>query len=113
MLEGLAVVAVACSGGRDSLALLHATASAARDVPGLAVVALHVHHGLSVHADAWQAHVEHCCAAWAKRGLPVRCMVRRVQCADDGRGVEAAARAARYDALREMAREAGDRKSVV
>jgi tRNA(Ile)-lysidine synthase len=113
VLEGLAVVAVACSGGRDSLALLHATASAARDVPGLAVVALHVHHGLSVHADAWQAHVEHCCAAWAKRGLPVRCMVRRVQCADDGRGVEAAARAARYDALREMAQEAGSERVLL
>lgn len=107
MLEGPAVVAVACSGGRDSLALLHATASAARDVPGLAVVAFHVHHGLSAHADAWQAHVERCCAAWVKQGLPVRCMVRRVQCADDGRGVEAAARAARYEALRDMAREAG------
>lgn len=107
MPEGQAVVAVACSGGRDSLALLHATANAARNVPGLAVVALHVHHGLSAHADAWQAHVAHCCAAWAEQGLLVRCMVRRVQCADDGRGVEAAARAARYGALREMAREAG------
>lgn len=105
--EGPAVVAVACSGGRDSLALLHATARAARDVPGLAVVALHVHHGLSAHADAWQAHVERCCTAWAAQGLPVRCVVRRVACTEAGQGLEAAARTARYAALREMALAVG------
>lgn len=105
--HAVAVVAVACSGGRDSIALLHATASAARDVPGLAVVALHVHHGLSLQADAWQAHVDDCCRRWADAGLPVRALTRRVVCVDDGGGIEAAARRARYAALADMAREVG------
>ena len=40
-------IAVAYSGGRDSTALLHATAVAARDWPGTTVLALHVPHGLT------------------------------------------------------------------
>ena len=50
--SGGVTVAVAFSGGRDSLALLHATVRAARAL-GLQVVALHVHHGLMAEADAW------------------------------------------------------------
>ncbi|WP_290874037.1 tRNA lysidine(34) synthetase TilS [Aquabacterium sp.] len=107
--SGEGSVAVACSGGRDSVALLHATASAARDVPGLAVVALHVHHGLSSQADAWATHVVSLCEAWAAQGWPVRALVRRVHCPQDGRSVEAVAREARYEALAEMAAEAGVR----
>lgn len=102
-----ACVAVACSGGRDSIALLHATASAARDVPGLAVVALHVHHGLSAQADHWAGHVQAQCDAWAAQGLPVSAVVRRVQCVPAGRSLEAVAREARYAALAEMALQAG------
>ena len=49
------VVAVAYSGGRDSTALLHATLRSSAPL-GLAVVALHVHHGLQPHADAWLDH---------------------------------------------------------
>jgi tRNA(Ile)-lysidine synthase len=105
---GPACVAVACSGGRDSIALLHATASAAQHVPGLAVVALHVHHGLSPQADAWAAHVVAQCGAWAAQGLPVRAVVQRVNCdLAGGRSVEAAAREARYAALAHMACEQG------
>ena len=48
-------VAVAYSGGRDSTALLHATLTEAV-AQGVQVLALHVHHGLSSHADAWLAH---------------------------------------------------------
>lgn len=105
--EGAACVAVACSGGRDSIALLHATAKAACDVPGLSVVALHVHHGLSPQADAWAALVQDTCDSWAAGGWPVRASVRLVQCQLDGRGMEAAAREARYAALAEMAQDAG------
>jgi tRNA(Ile)-lysidine synthase len=106
--SGPACVAVACSGGRDSIALLHATVSAARHVPGLAVVALHVHHGLSPQADAWAAHVVAHCGTWAEQGLPVSAVVQRVQCElGSGRSVEAAAREVRYAALAEMARERG------
>lgn len=101
-------VAVAYSGGRDSTALLHATACAAREHAGMVVLALHVHHGLSAQADAWLAHAEQVCVRWAEQGLPVRLVSRRVQVAlGSGASVEAQARQARYQALAEMAREAG------
>ncbi|MGC4062005.1 MAG: tRNA lysidine(34) synthetase TilS [Aquabacterium sp.] len=103
----LSHVAVAFSGGRDSTALLHATACAAREQGGVSVVALHVHHGLSAHADAWLAHARRTCDEWAMQGLPVRLLHRHVRLSlDSSESVEAAARQARYAALAEMAREA-------
>ncbi|HET9976231.1 MAG TPA: tRNA lysidine(34) synthetase TilS [Burkholderiaceae bacterium] len=100
------VVAVAVSGGRDSMALLHCTAHAARR-HGLHVVALHVHHGLMPAADDWAAFVERTCKRWAKRGLPVSFAMTRLQ-GQPARGasVEAWARAGRYAALTAMARHA-------
>jgi tRNA(Ile)-lysidine synthase len=101
------IVAVACSGGRDSLALLHATAVAARG-EGLDAVALHIHHGLLPEADAWFDHVESMCRRWASEGLPVRFIGRRLTARPRrGESVEAWAREARYAALTDMAREAG------
>ena len=100
-------VAVAYSGGRDSTALLHATliAAAAQDVE---VHALHVHHGLSAHADAWLAHGERQCARWAQRGLPVHFHAERLALKPArGESVEAVARTARYAALRRMALAVG------
>jgi tRNA(Ile)-lysidine synthase len=100
-------VAVACSGGRDSTALLYATLRAAAG-SGLTVHALHVHHGLSRHADEWLAHVEHQCVGWERDGLPVRFHAQRLALAPGrGESVEAAARTARYAALRLMALAAG------
>lgn len=101
-------VAVAFSGGRDSTALLHATARAALEHPGMVVLALHVHHGLSSHADDWLAHAQQTCTLWAREGLPVRLVSRRVQ-VDVGAGasVEAQARRARYQALSDMAQGSG------
>lgn len=96
-------VAVAYSGGRDSTALLHATLVAAAPA-GLRVLALHVHHGLSPHADAWREHCDAACARWASVGLPVEFHWRRATGAPArGDSVEAWARAARYRALTEMA----------
>lgn len=101
------IVAVACSGGRDSLALLHATAVAAR-AKGLDVVALHIHHGLLPEADAWFDHVESMCRRWASEDLPVRFIGRRLGARPRrGESVEAWAREARYAALADLAREAG------
>jgi tRNA(Ile)-lysidine synthase len=100
-------VAVAYSGGRDSTALLHATCAAA-STQGIEVLALHVHHGLSPHADAWSAHCEALCAKWARRGWPVRCVVERlVGKPRRGESVEAWARQQRYRALRAMAEAHG------
>lgn len=90
---------VAFSGGRDSTVLLHAMASlmaAGRS----RVRAVHVNHGLQDAAREWELHA----AAVAAR-LEVPCAIRRVLVPEDtGQGVEAAARAARYDALRDELR---------
>ena len=100
-------VAVAWSGGRDSTALLHATLVEARE-RGVRVLALHVHHGLSPHANAWIAHCEAQCRRWARRGLPVEFVTHRVTTAPKvGDSVEAWARQARYRALRLMADQHG------
>lgn len=102
-----AVVAVAVSGGRDSMALLHCAARMAEPL-GLQVIALHVHHGLMPQADAWADHVARVCARWARRGLPVRFAMCRLEGGPlRGDSVEAWARAGRYRALGAMAREAG------
>lgn len=95
-------VAVAASGGRDSTALLHATARAAASMD-LEVVALHVHHGLSAQADAWLGQLRRQCRRWG-------CALdwhRLAGAPAPGDSVEAWARAGRYAALAEMARAAG------
>lgn len=105
--EPLPVVAVAYSGGRDSTALLHATARSAQEL-GLRVLALHVHHGLSARADGWVAHCRSQCEAWAAQGLPVQFSFRRLAGAPaGGQSVEAWAREGRYLALQAMAEEQG------
>ena len=96
-------VAVAYSGGRDSTALLHATLRAAQPL-GVAVVALHVHHGLSPNADAWLAHCRARCERWARCGHALEFVVERAVTAPaKGESVEAWARKTRYAALQEMA----------
>jgi tRNA(Ile)-lysidine synthase len=55
MLPHGARVAVAFSGGLDSSVLLHLAAMLVPD-RGYRLSAIHVHHGLSQHADAWANH---------------------------------------------------------
>lgn len=93
-------LAVAYSGGADSSALLHACA---RRWPGQ-VLALHVHHGLQAAAEDFVRHGQAFCDAL---GVPFR--VRRVDARHQtGQSPEEAARRARYRALMEMCREAGE-----
>lgn len=100
-------IAVAASGGRDSTALLHATARAARDI-GMEVHALHVHHGLLAQADAWAEHLRLQCQRWRRVGYPVHFQVTRLQGRPmAGDSVEAWARRERYSALTSMARALG------
>ncbi len=101
-----ATVALALSGGRDSMALLDLLARLAstRGTGVRRVIAIHVHHGLSRNADAWLAHCE---AECARMGVPL--ITRRVEVKRRGRGIEAAAREVRYAALADAAREAGAR----
>ena len=96
------LVAVAVSGGRDSMALLHCTARAAK-APGIDVIALHVHHGLQADANAWAEQVQTTCKRWS-----IRFAMRRLE-GKPGKGdsVEAWARRERYVALAALAHEAG------
>ena len=100
-------VAVAVSGGRDSTALLHATARASRSL-GLKVHALHVHHGLVAQADGWLQQIRAQCRRWTHAGLPVVFHAHRLTEAPAlGESVEAWARHQRYAALGKIAGEAG------
>jgi tRNA(Ile)-lysidine synthase len=87
-------VAVALSGGADSMVLLDATAArAARHE--LSLSAIHVQHGLSPNAERW---AEFCAAQCALRGVPLathRLQLERRR----GESLEALARAARYACL--------------
>jgi len=75
------------SGGLDSVALLHALL-VLRDQHPYELRAVHVHHGLSLHADGWADFCTRLCASHA-----LELSIHRVQIArDDAAGVEAAAR---------------------
>ncbi|MEX0448242.1 tRNA lysidine(34) synthetase TilS [Spiribacter sp. 221] len=80
---------IAFSGGLDSTALLHLATKADRPVR-----AIHIHHGLQAEADSWARHCSKVC-----RALGVPLTVVRVNPAANGRGLEDAAREARYAAL--------------
>ncbi len=98
---------VACSGGRDSLALLHAACRSA-SAGGLQVVALHVHHGLQTQADDWEETLRRTVARWARAGWPVRLAVERLSGAPGpAESVEAWARRERYAALQRLAQAQG------
>jgi tRNA(Ile)-lysidine synthase len=96
-----ASLGVALSAGADSAMLALHAARAARDL-GLTLHCFHVHHGLQADADEW------CARAHRLAGLlGVSCHSCRVRVDAEGRGLEAAARAARYAALAELAARAG------
>ncbi|MDI1301074.1 MAG: tRNA lysidine(34) synthetase TilS [bacterium] len=80
------------SGGLDSTVLLHALLEVAPCFQR-PLLAVHVHHGLSLNADAWVAHVQTLCA---DRGVPLE--IHRVGVAQQA-SLEAAAREARYAAF--------------
>lgn len=87
-----APLCVGLSGGCDSVVLLHLLS---RLASGRSLQAIHVHHGLSPHADAW---ADFCCQYADQLG--VNCKVVRVAVDRySGLGLEAAARQARYAAF--------------
>jgi tRNA(Ile)-lysidine synthase len=97
-LDDAARIFVAFSGGLDSTVLLHAACTA-----GLAqLVALHVNHGLHGDAVRWERRCAAFCAS-----LGVAYHSEKVDVLSQGRGLEAAAREARY-AYFEGLLQAGD-----
>ncbi|GGI07752.1 tRNA lysidine(34) synthetase TilS [Egicoccus halophilus] len=91
-----ALALVAVSGGSDSTALAYLVAEAR---PDLELTLAHVRHGLRSDDDEQRSLARH--ASWL--GLPLAC--REVEVVARGRGVEAAARDARYAALGTLAEE--------
>jgi tRNA(Ile)-lysidine synthase len=89
---------LACSGGPDSTVLAHLVAEARGD---LDLSIAHVRHGLRDDRRDLEVVTRH--AEWL--GLDLE--VVEVSVATDGHGIEAAARDARYDALRRIAAERG------
>jgi tRNA(Ile)-lysidine synthase len=86
-------VVLGLSGGVDSISLLHALADAALGA-AWTLAALHVHHGLSAHADTWEDFCRTACARLQVSFESVRVSVER-GAAD---GLEGAARRARHAA---------------
>jgi tRNA(Ile)-lysidine synthase len=93
-------VAVGLSGGVDSVVVLHLLRALAKE-SGFSVSAIHVHHGLSPNADAWARFCRALCRAWK---IPIT--VRRVRVTRAGKGLEAAARVARYRCYRALRADA-------
>ena len=89
---------VAFSGGADSAALLHALCQLRETLAPAQISAVHVHHGLHPAADTWESDCRRLCG-----DLGVALDVRRVDAtARSGESPEAAARRARYDALKSV-----------
>ena len=84
---------LAFSGGLDSCVLLHLLHQAKKTIP-FQLSAQHVHHGLSTNADAWADFCTETC-----NNLKVPLIISKVEVFNTGLGIEAAARAARYQAL--------------
>lgn len=83
----------AYSGGLDSSVLLHAISK----FPSIELRAIHINHGLHPDADAWAEQCMVFC-----RMLDIELEVFKVDVKrDDGKGIEAAARSARYHAIAE------------
>lgn len=87
---------IAFSGGLDSTVLLHQLVCWRAQSPQISLRAIHIHHGLSPFADDWVAHCEQICRQWQ-----VPLCVKRVTLSNEGLGIEAQARQARYQAFRE------------
>ncbi|MBT9567762.1 MAG: tRNA lysidine(34) synthetase TilS [Thiobacillus sp.] len=82
-----ACLTLALSGGLDSAVLLHLLAARRASYP-FSLKAVHVNHGLSPHAEKWEAFCQHRCDA-----LEVGLSIHRVRIGHaDPAGVEAAAR---------------------
>jgi tRNA(Ile)-lysidine synthase len=106
LLDGVSALAVACSGGGDSTALLLLAAGWARP-RGVPVVAVHVAHGL--RGEAGLADARFCAGLTAGRGIPYAFVSVDVPAErEKGESLEAAARRLRYRMLLALADELGD-----
>jgi len=87
------VLCVAYSGGIDSSVLLQLLVELRAERP-FDLQAIHVNHGIHADADEWE---KLCLRNCKQLGVPL--VIERVSVQNRGEGIEAAARAARYQAL--------------
>lgn len=87
-------VLLALSGGLDSCVLLHLLAISKQTLP-FHLHAMHVHHGLNLHADSW---VKFCSELCDSLNVPLEVVHVNVD-PNAKLGIEAAARKLRYEAL--------------
>lgn len=85
---------IAYSGGLDSTVLLHALRHLQSEIP-FHLSAMHIHHGLSGYADDW---ANFCSETALQLNVPIQIVQVTVD-QQSGKGIEAAARHARYQAL--------------
>jgi tRNA(Ile)-lysidine synthase len=95
-----AAICVALSGGLDSTVLLHSLARLSAEQHSYRLRAVHVDHGLHADSVRWREHCEEQARSLQIEFATVRVAVERI----DEVGLEAAARDARYDALRNILR---------
>lgn len=96
-------VAVALSGGADSAMLAVHAALTQPQLAGVELHCFHIHHGLQDTADRWRDHAHRLAA-----GLGMACHSLRVDVEQgSGKGVEGAAREARYAGLKRLADTTG------
>jgi tRNA(Ile)-lysidine synthase len=91
-------IAVACSGGLDSIALLYAACAA-----GLQPIALHIDHGIHPESAVWASQLEQTCAQYGAAFASERL----AELASDMPSLENAARNARYAALARLCEQYG------
>src|SRR5438270_284430 len=94
-----APIVVGFSGGLDSTVLLHALASL-ESARTRGLRAVHVDHGLHADSSRWSAHCAEFCAALAVDFIGAAATVTPAE-----RGIEAAARDARYAVFSAQLRE--------
>lgn len=95
-------IIVGLSGGCDSVVLLHALVTL-RDSGRLSLPleAIHINHQLHADAQAWALHCQRLCDQWA-----VPLTIEAVSVNSSGKGLEAAARTARYQVFKAQPRGA-------
>lgn len=91
---------IGLSGGMDSVLLLNSLA--AKTTYRARLTAIHVNHNLNPDAAHWQAFVVQLCA-----DLNIKLIVETVAVVEDGRGVESAARDARYQVFEQKVESGG------
>ena len=92
---------IALSGGMDSVALLYFCLPFLKQ-HAKQIEAVHVNHGLSANASEWASFCQEICSC-----LDLVCHVESVEVCSTGKGIEAAARKARYGVFERYLSEGG------